>query len=52
MKRRLFSVKFDKMLQKGALLANIDETTIGRHSQIPYSWSNKESLQSLKTNHL
>ena len=41
MKRRLFSVKFAKMLQKGALLANIDETTIGRDSQIPYSWSPK-----------
>ena len=38
MKRRLFCIKFSKMLQKDTLLANIDETTIWRDSQIPYSW--------------
>ena len=39
MKWRLFGIKFSEKLQKDTLLANIDETTIWRDSQIPYSWS-------------
>ena len=41
MKRRLFWIKISKILQGGSLLANTDETAIGRDSQISYSWSPK-----------
>ena len=41
MRRVLFWTKFTKALKRGVLIANTDESTIGRDSLISYSWSRK-----------
>ena len=48
MKRRLFWIKLSKMLQEKILIANIDESTIGRNSQITYSWSERGTPSEFK----
>ena len=41
MRRVLFWTKFTKALKRGILIANTDESIIGRDSLISYSWSRK-----------
>ena len=36
------------MLQEKCLIANIDESTIGRNSQITYSWSKRGTPSEFK----
>ena len=53
MKRRLFKVKFSRILQDGTLIVNIDESIIWRDSQISYSWGHKGTpLKIKKYSHL
>ena len=38
---RLFWIKLSKLLEKGVLVANTEESTFDINSQITYSWSRK-----------
>ena len=46
--RILFCIKFIWSLDSETLIANVDESTISRHSQLFYSWSQKGQPQEFK----
>ena len=46
--RILYWVKFTKNIDSETLIANVDESTISRHSQIFYSWSRRGQSREFK----